>query len=352
MKSIRDSIVYIQYQNRIDKRQNKLLLQDLLMLKDEIKERKLKGIYISLKDTLYDVQTLKELIHILTVTSIKLKINLSLGDYDPTLFKILKDLTKLTYIKLFPNQEIAKLFLNPSSFKKKLKILLAHDEDSTETDKQSCILGKFEHSIIYATNNEDFENQVKKSRIDFAVSQCKINQNHREKSTKDTSTPEKRNFNLSRAMIGNLPTFIDTAVDTLVTITALEAKKLSHGIKPFYDNILDETISSVMKFNGDLDGSFILIFPNYLAKKAIEAMLGESLEDDNTEEIMDGIGEFCNIITGSTKTHLAKKNINVIFELPKTSVSLNETKALIAPNNGIWIDMELSDEPFYMFIVK
>ncbi len=168
---------------------------------------------------------------------------------------------------------------------------------------------------------------------------------HEEKNTK------KKSFLLSKKLVSNLSTFTDTAVDNLETMTGLKATKTSHTIGSFNQNIKN-SISSIMQFKGDIEGQFVLVFPKDVALISIEAMLGEELEENDTEGISDGIGEFCNIITGGTKTALSKKDIKVLFDLPRTYNSISKTTNALPSNNGIWIDMKLESKPFYMYIIK
>lgn len=159
-------------------------------------------------------------------------------------------------------------------------------------------------------------------------------------------------MSLSKQLIVNLPVFIDTAVNTLVTITGLEAQKIKHEIRPFNEKIPAQVIIAAMKFKGDVSGTFFLVFPRELAVAALEAMLGEHVNSDDTAAITDGVAEFCNIITGSAKTIFSTKQIKVLFELPKTYLSPNVALNASTGANGVWIDMQLSNKPFYMFITK
>ena len=81
-------------------------------------------------------------------------------------------------------------------------------------------------------------------------------------------------------------------------------------------------------------------------------MLGETLEPNDTEAIIDGVSEFCNIITGASKVIFSNKNLKVLFELPKTYISPQIALGDTLGANGVWIDMQLADKPFYMFITK
>jgi CheY-specific phosphatase CheX len=107
-----------------------------------------------------------------------------------------------------------------------------------------------------------------------------------------------------------------------------------------------------MKFKGDISGVFFLVFPRELALISLEAMLGEAVEYDDTAAIVDGVAELCNIITGGAKVIFSNKKLKVLFELPKTYLSLQVALSDTLGSNGVWIDMQLDEKPFYMFITK
>ena len=107
-----------------------------------------------------------------------------------------------------------------------------------------------------------------------------------------------------------------------------------------------------MKFKGDLSGHFFLIFPRSVAILALEAMLGEDIDPNDSAAILDGVAELCNIITGSAKSIFSNKKLKVLFELPKTYLSLQLALNETSNENGIWIEMQLNEKPFYMFVTK
>jgi len=163
---------------------------------------------------------------------------------------------------------------------------------------------------------------------------------------------ETKTLHLSKKLIINLPIFMESAVKTLASFTNLETKKLSHEIKKFDANLDGKHIIAIMQFSGDFDGSFILIFSNDIAILTLESLLGEKINPNDFNVLKDGVGEFCNIIMGSIKTALSKEDINIIFELPKTYISLRTVQDVILEENGVWVNMLLSKMPFYMFIGK
>jgi CheY-specific phosphatase CheX len=347
MKSVKDKIVYFTYEGKVDERNNKLLLQEIKEMREDINSRKLTGLFISLQNITYDLISLKELVKSLHNMTKTIDAPICLGEFTTLIYKILKKETKETYIKLFKTFGLAKLFLNTKSFKKQLKVLMFDDgEDEKELDKQASMLTRYEHNILYTKDIEEFRTKILDPHVDFAVNQTKINLT---KKKKDTA---KKAFLLSKKLVSNLAVFTDTAVDNLETMTGLKATKTSHTIGLFDQSIKNSIISAIMQFKGDIEGQFVLVFPKDVALISIEAMLGEELKQDDIEGISDGIGEFCNIIMGGTKTALSKKDVKVLFDLPRTYTTINSTTSALPQNNGIWINMELESKPFYMYITK
>ena len=115
----------------------------------------------------------------------------------------------------------------------------------------------------------------------------------------------------------------------------LEAQKLSHTIKNFDVDSKSDIVFAVMHFSGDLEGYFALLFPKDVALIAMESFIGEKIDESDTASIMDGVGEFCNVITGSAKTVFSNKDIKVVFELPKTYTSIEDVRNTIGSNNGV-----------------
>lgn len=345
MKSIKDKIIYFTYEGKVDTRNNRLLLQEIKQTKEDIKSRELSGIFISLENITYDLSSLKELIKSLNEIQKTIDVPICFGDFTTLIYEILKKETKETYIKLFKTFELAKLFLNTKTFKKQAKILMFDDgEDESELDIQASILTLYEHNILYTKDIEEFRKKISDPNVDFAVNQTRINLIKK--------NGDKKHFLLSKKLISNLTVFTDTAVQNLETVTGLKAIKTSHQVCSFNQEIKDDIISSIIQFKGDIDGQFVLIFPRDVAHSSLEAMLGEKINIDDTEQISDGVGEFSNIIIGGVKTVLSKKNMKIIFDLPRTCTSIVSTSNALPQNSGIWINMKLESKPFYMYITK
>lgn len=167
----------------------------------------------------------------------------------------------------------------------------------------------------------------------------------------DKIEDSKQILSLSKRLIKNLPVFMETAVDSLSSFTGMSAKKISHEICGFESAMNKNSLTAVMRFKGDIKGTFILIFPKDIAIKTVESLIGDSINENDIEGLKDAVGEFCNIVTGSIKTVLSKKDININFELPKAYSSVKITSGHIGDGNGVWVDMELDGNPFYMFIM-
>lgn len=347
--TIHHSILIFNYNEAVLESRNTVLYNTILGQKVTLKEKNIKGVFVSLKDVPYtplhkEDPNLAHLVAQLEKLSQAIDLPIAIGDYKRDVFPYLKKLSSTTSVKLFQNINIALLFFNPSALKKELAVLI-YDDDQENADKISSELGKLGYSIVHAQDAEDFKLKASAKKYDMTITHTAINQ------TKSKASPS-QSLALSRQLIINLPVFIDTAVNSLVTITGLEAQKIKHEIRPFNEKIPPQVIIAAMKFKGDICGAFFLIFPRELALVALEAMIGERLEADDTAAIVDGVAEFCNIITGSAKAIFSNKQLKVLFELPKTYLSLQIALSDTLGSNGVWIDMQLDEKPFYMFITK
>ncbi|MDD3344194.1 MAG: chemotaxis protein CheX [Sulfurospirillaceae bacterium] len=320
---------------------NTLFINTLLSFKETYKDRNIKGIFISLEKFAFeDSPLLEEFIKHLDKACLALKYPIALGDYSKKIFDILKIYTAKTQLKLLQNLPTATLFLNPKAMHKELHILL-YDEDDSNAQKISAALTVNGHHVVYAHSLEELRQKASAHTYDMTMMQNRLNLKE--------SALAKPTLTLSKELIINLPTFIDTAVNSLVTITGLDACKIKHEIRPFAI-LTDPIIVASMRFKGDIAGNFFLVFPKPLAMLALESMLGERIDDNDDAAILDGIGEFCNIITGGVKAIFSNKKIKILFELPKTYLSLNIAINNTSNTNGIWIEMALDQKPFYMFV--
>ncbi|NCD12591.1 MAG: chemotaxis protein CheX [Epsilonproteobacteria bacterium] len=347
--TIQHSILIFHYNETILESRNTVLSNTIVGQYASFKERGIKGIFISLKNAPYSPLVkedphLANLVKQLEKVSHKIDIPIAIGDYKKDVFTYLKHLSTTTSIKLFQNIQTALLFFNPSTMKKELAVLI-YDEDKENANKITGELSRLGYSIVQANNAEDFRIKASAKKYDMTITHTVINH-------ADNSTAQNKSLALSKQLIINLPVFIDTAVNSLVTMTGLEAQKIKHEIRPFNEKVPPQTIIAAMKFKGDISGIFFLVFPKELALIALEAMLGESISADDTAGIVDGVAEFCNIITGAAKVIFSNKNLKVLFELPKTYLSLQVALADTLGSNGVWIDMQLDEKPFYMFITK
>lgn len=346
--TIQHSILIFHYNETILESRNTVLYNTIIGQNASLKEKNIKGVFISLKNAPYspfvkEDPNLEHLVKVMDKLSHSIDLPIAIGDYKKDTFLYLKKLSCPTAVKLFQNLHTAILFFNPTVYKKEMTVLI-FDEDKENVEKISSELSKYGYSIVHAQTAEDFKIKASAKKYDMTITHTAVNQS--------TNKPVSTSLGLSKQLILNLPVFIDTAVNSLVTITGLEAQKIKHEIRPFNQKIPSQVIIAAMKFKGDISGVFFLIFPRELAVIALEAMLGESISSDDTAAIVDGVAEFCNIITGSAKAIFSNKKLKVLFELPKTYLSLQVALSDTMGSNGVWIDMQLNDKPFYMFITK
>lgn len=334
------------YANSVRGGRISIFANTLLSYKQDIDEKKVKGLYIDISPMIDNENTardLKILVEYIDLLCKRLHIGVAIGGYSLKIYKILKTYTSQTPILLFKNFHVAKLFFNPKTFKKELRILI-FDEDKKNVDDIAKELAKTGYSALRATSKEDFQKQVQIGNADIIITQTSLNEG--------ASSKKAKKLTISKKLIQNLPVLMDSSVETLVMLTGLKASKSTHGIKRFMSKLPADTLVTMMSFKGDIDGNFILMFPKKIAVIALESMIGEKIDNENVPEIIDGVKELCNIITGSAKTALQEKSVNVMFDLPKAYTSPQTVSSILGDNNGVWIDMSLEGKAFYMFITS
>lgn len=333
----------VDFRDTINPRSIKILMSTIIT---KVQSQNMKNILISLKSCKYnDSKDISLLTHEISKIALKMKTSIDFIDYSEELFTDLKNVITNTKIKLYKNKKIAALFIKVGAFEEDTKVLV-FDENEENSKKIYFELCKYGYIIERAQTMKEFLAGINSESYDIIVSRTFLNISDENKQANKTT------LTLSKKVIINLPVFMNKAAETLVSFTGLESQKVSHSIKKFDSSVDTNSIVAVMQFKGDLEGFFTLVFPRNIAITALESLLGETIKENDTSTLTDGVGEFCNIITGAAKTEFDSKNIKVVFELPKTYASLNDAQKQLGNNNGVWMDMELAGKAFYMFITK
>ncbi|WP_331774503.1 chemotaxis protein CheX [Sulfurospirillum sp. 1612] len=341
-------LVIFEYKGVIKKSQNALLVRSITTyIKSIDEEEKPENILVSLKSasTLDHYESLALLVKALNLLSKEYTIVIALIHYDETMYEILKPLSKKTLVKLFKTFDIARLYLKPYSYKKNSQVLIC-DRDAENARNLSLKLSLFENFIITTHDASEPDKLTNLKHYQIVVTQSALNLDLEKHSNTNL-------LKLSKKLISALPFFMESAVNALETVTELSTFKSSHAVGSLEKDLKpDQYVYSIMKFRGDLEGTFVLIFPKENAWITLMAFLKETINSNDVETLKDGIGELCNIITGSTKSALSKRHINILFEIPITFTTLKQTLAEIKNDNGIIINMLLNNKPFYLFVTR
>lgn len=163
-----------------------------------------------------------------------------------------------------------------------------------------------------------------------------------------TTIKQKRIIN--KAIAGELPRFIDATVATIEMMTNAKAIKEAANVSNI--NIINkkDKIASSIGFYGDIDGMVILVFPQNIAKKACELLIGE--QTDDMELILDSLAELINILGGKIKTLLSDNKINVNITLPRTYDDVGNLLDIIEHRKGVQVDLAFDDDKFIFFLTR
>ena len=109
-------------------------------------------------------------------------------------------------------------------------------------------------------------------------------------------------------------------------------------------------IARSIGYYGDIDGMVILVFPQGIAKKACELLIGENTDD--MELILDTLAELVNIVGGKIKTLLADELINVNITLPRTYQDVDSLLEVVENRKGVQVDLSFNDDKFLFFLTR
>jgi len=155
---------------------------------------------------------------------------------------------------------------------------------------------------------------------------------------------------LTKVIISELPNFIDATVTTLEMMTNTKAVKESAALQKIDIASMDNKLASSIGFYGDIDGMMLLIFPRNIAKRACELLLGEVSE--KTEDLLDTLAEFVNIIAGRLKALLAEKGTAINITLPRTYEKIDSLVHSISEQKGVQINLTFKGESFTFFLTR
>ena len=111
--------------------------------------------------------------------------------------------------------------------------------------------------------------------------------------------------------------FINSTVNALSTMAALTPERGNPYLRG--DQKIRSDISGTISVVGETTGSVTVNFPESVAIKMVENMLGVEIGSLN-EDVKDAVGEIANMVAGGAKGELAQKGYSFKIALPVVCV--------------------------------
>jgi len=111
--------------------------------------------------------------------------------------------------------------------------------------------------------------------------------------------------------------FISATVEALRTMAGFEVVRGRPDLERQF--VARADVSGLIGITGDVKGAVALSFPLALARRLCEALVGETVLDDDPG-IPDAVGELANIVTGGVKREYAKMGISFQLSVPTLAV--------------------------------
>jgi CheY-specific phosphatase CheX len=121
---------------------------------------------------------------------------------------------------------------------------------------------------------------------------------------------------------------VDLTLKMISRIVGVEAK--SDGGTVLADDIPGTFTAISITFSGALTFDYVFMASESLSRKVAEAVIGDSVDDEEPAMIVDGVREFCNIICGNVLAKFAQAGKNVEISIPHTLSSSDGGYGIVA----------------------
>ena len=151
---------------------------------------------------------------------------------------------------------------------------------------------------------------------------------------------------LGKAEVQNTRRAFTSAITDVVRLIVGEAPKVTAQAKgERFSLVVDYCTRMVFRrgIEGFTEGFAQLTVGKATAQKIVRALVGD-LEVDMTDEILnDGLGEFLNMIMGTTKARLTGAGLSILLSAPQTAVGEKEKKLKTRPvsnTNQLYVEAD------------
>ncbi len=129
--------------------------------------------------------------------------------------------------------------------------------------------------------------------------------------------------------------FITATVNVFETMTGIVPKKGEIYVKQ--DDKMTYDISGVIGIAGKMQGFIVLSFPEALVLDFVSGFLGEK-KTHMSKDVIDAVGEFVNMIAGSSKRVFAEQGMKYNIGIP--SVITGKNHIINRPSNVVCIGVK------------
>lgn len=131
--------------------------------------------------------------------------------------------------------------------------------------------------------------------------------------------------------------FITATINVFETMTGITPKKGEIYIKQ--DDKMKYDISGIIGIAGKMQGYIVISFPEPLVLELVSGFLGEK-KTHMSKDVIDAVGEFVNMIAGSSKRVFAEQGMKYNIGIP--SVITGKNHIINRPSNVVCIGVQFS----------
>lgn len=100
--------------------------------------------------------------------------------------------------------------------------------------------------------------------------------------------------------------FIKATIDSFKTMVFTECERVGLYVKKENQTTMAGDVSVLVSVFGSLNGTVVISMPRKVAIKLVASMLMDDMIDDFNDDVLDGIGEIGNLVTGTAKSNISQ----------------------------------------------
>ncbi len=158
-----------------------------------------------------------------------------------------------------------------------------------------------------------------------------------------------KNKKLTKNIIANLNTFIDTALHITAMLSQKSGKKKSVKIDKLVLDENKELLTSLFGVYGDINLLMTMVFSKKLLSDTCKIFINDV---NDKEELFDALAEYANIVASKVNSNCKLYKIEIETTLPRVFQEIKQVLEFFDGRKGVLVELDFNGEILKLFLSK